>query len=107
MSRSEIKPETILRNVVAAIAAALSQSAVIGLPMRGTVLLPSCVLLPGALLAPTILLLPYASLLLGTLGRLLDALLLRCLLGALLLRLRLLSPSLLLRLRLLGALRLR
>ena len=59
-------------------------------------------LLPSALLAPTTLLLPYASLLLGTLGRLLGALLLRCLLAALLLRLRLPSP--LLRLRLLGTL---
>ena len=48
--------------------------------------------LPSALLAPTTLLLPYASLLLGTLRRLLGALR----------RLRLLSP--LLRLRLLGSL---
>ena len=67
MLRTKRKSETVLRNVVAAISAALRPSAVIGRPMCGAMLLPSCVPLPTASLLPSALLLPTARLFLGAL----------------------------------------
>ena len=96
MCASEIDTETVLRDVVTAIAAALGPGAMLVLPMLGTILLPGTMSLPAALLHPTFLLLPGACLLLSTLRRLLRALLLLRRLGALL-RLGLLGALLLLR----------
>ena len=61
------KLESVLRNVVATIAAALRPSAMLGLPVLGTILLPGAMLLPTALPHPSALLLPHTRLLLGAL----------------------------------------
>jgi hypothetical protein len=73
VSTSKIEAETVLRDVVTAIAAALSPSAMLVLPMLGAILLPRTMPLPATLLHPTSLLLPGASLFLSTLLRLLPA----------------------------------
>jgi len=46
---AKIELKTVLWNVVATIAAALRPSAVLGLPVLGTILLPRAMLLPTAL----------------------------------------------------------
>ena len=70
---SKIESETVLRDVVTAIAAALPPSAMLVLPMLGAILLPGIMPLPATLLHPTSLLLPGACLFLSTLLRLLPA----------------------------------
>ena len=66
--------EGVLRNVVAAVAAALRPSAVIAGPILCTILLERSVSLPAASLRPALLLLPVGCLLPGALGLLLYAL---------------------------------
>lgn len=69
MLTAEIEAEAVCRNIVTAIATALSPSAMVGLPMLGAVLLPGAMLLPTAALSPTALLLPGCGLLLRALLR--------------------------------------
>jgi hypothetical protein len=47
---TEIEGETVLRNVVAAIAAAFVPSPMLGFPLQGALLLPGVVSLPSAAL---------------------------------------------------------
>jgi len=49
VAAAKIHLEAVLRNVVAAIAAALRPTAMLGLPVSGTTLLPRAMLLPTAL----------------------------------------------------------
>ncbi len=96
MLAAKIEPESLLRNVVSAIASALRPGAMIGSPPWRAELLKAILRLPAALLLPAPLLLPSPCLLLRPLLRyavLLGALR-RLLLGALLLLLHLL-PTLL------------
>jgi len=74
---SKIEAETVLRDVVTSIAAALPPSAMLVLPLSGAILLPGTMSLPATLLHPTSLLLPGACLFLSTLLRLLPARVLR------------------------------
>ena len=69
VSKAEIETKAILRDVVAAIAATLGPSAMVGVPMSSAILLPCGLPLPTAMLSPTTLLLPRLRLLLGALGR--------------------------------------
>jgi hypothetical protein len=46
---TEIEIETVLRNVIATIAATLIPSAMLDLPVLGAILLPRAIPLPGAL----------------------------------------------------------
>jgi hypothetical protein len=68
---TEIETEAVLGNIVASVAATLTPSAMISLPMGGPILLPGGVFLPTASLGPTTLLLPGLGLLLISLRLLL------------------------------------
>jgi hypothetical protein len=49
VAAAKVQLEAVLRNVVAAVAAALPPTAMLGLPVSGTILLPRAMLLPSAL----------------------------------------------------------
>jgi hypothetical protein len=65
--RAKVEIEAILRDIVAAIAAALLPGAMLLLPVSRTALLPRGLSLPPSALEPSPLLLPVAGLLLATL----------------------------------------
>jgi hypothetical protein len=67
MLTAEIEAESVRRNIVTAIPAALAPGSVVGLPVLGATLLPVVMRRPSSILCPTALLLPGCRLLLGAL----------------------------------------